>query len=264
MNNQSNTPGACLIIGAGGGIGAALAIRLARTGTPLVLTGRNEQRLMTTANQARSASPAGTPAPTILPGDASSLADVEACVRAAIERFGTLAGAVNCAGSLILKPAHLTTPEDFSATLTTNLVTAFNLVRTAAVAMTTGVASGGSGGSIVLCSSAVARHGFANHEAIAAAKAGVIGLALSAAATYASKNVRINCIAPGLTRTPLTERLFANEASLKASTAMHALGQTCEPDDAAAAIEFLLSESARRITGQVLAVDAGLGSIKPR
>jgi 3-oxoacyl-[acyl-carrier protein] reductase len=265
MNSQSNTPanssGACLIIGAGGGIGAALALRLVPSGTPLVLTGRDESRLISTANQARSAAPAGAPSPIVFPGDASNLAHVEACVRAAVENFGTLQGAVNCAGSLILKPAHLTTPEDFSNTLTTNLVTAFNLVRAAAVTMTTG---GATGGAIVLCSSAVARHGFANHEAIAAAKAGVIGLALSAAATYASKNVRINCIAPGLTRTPLTERLFANEASLKASTAMHALGHTCEPDDAAAAIEFLLSSGARSITGQVLAVDAGLGSLKPR
>lgn len=196
-----------------------------------------------------------------MPGDASDLAHVDACVRTAVERFGGLSAAVNCAGSLILKPAHLTSPEDFAGTLQANLVTAFNLVRSAAAAMS---GPGAPGGSIVLCSSAVARHGFANHEAIAAAKAGVIGLALSAAATYAPKNVRVNCIAPGLTRTPLTERLFSNEASLKASTAMHALGRTCEPDDSAAAIEFLVSEAARSITGQVLAVDAGLGSVKPR
>ena len=67
------------------------------------------------------------------------------------------------------------------------------------------------GGSVVLVSSAAARVGFANHEAIAAAKAGVIGLVLSAAATYARQKIRLNAVAPSLVRTPLTRGLTSNE-----------------------------------------------------
>ena len=94
-------------------------------------------------------------------------------------------------------------------------------------------------------SSAAARLGLANHEAIAAAKAGVHGLVLSAAASYASRGIRVNAVAPGLVRTPLTARLTANEASLKASTALHALGRIGEPDDVASAIEWLLDPGRR-------------------
>lgn len=242
--------GGVLVIGAGGGIGSALCRTLAARGVPLVISGRDAGRLGALSSDVGAA---------CLPGDAAEAGHVEACVKACVDRFGAIVGAVNCAGSLLLKPAHLTTPADFQATLAANLVTAFNLVRAAAPAM-----SATGGGSIVLCSSAVARHGFANHEAIAAAKAGVIGLMLSAAATYAPKNIRLNCVAPGLTRTPLTERLFSNEASLKASQAMHAMGRLNEPEDVAGAIDFLLSDAARNITGQVLHVDGGLGSIRPR
>jgi len=88
------------------------------------------------------------------------------------------------------------------------------------------------GGSIVLVSSAAARIGLANHEAIAAAKSGVIGLTLAAAILWA-RGIRVNCVAPGLVRTPLTARLTANETSLKASEAMHALGRIGEPADVA-------------------------------
>ena len=90
-------------------------------------------------------------------------------------------------------------------------------------------------------SSAVAQRGMINHEAIAAAKAGVAGLALSAAATYARYNIRVNCVAPGLTRTPLTQALTKNEASLKMSAALHPLGRIGEPDEVANAIRWFLS-----------------------
>lgn len=96
------------------------------------------------------------------------------------------------------------------------------------------------GGSVVLVSSAAALHGIANHEAIAAAKAGIIGLAMSAAATYASTNLRFNVVAPGLIETKLTQALTQNPTVRKASEGMHALGRLGKPEDVAAAIIFLL------------------------
>jgi NAD(P)-dependent dehydrogenase (short-subunit alcohol dehydrogenase family) len=121
-----------------------------------------------------------------------------------------------------------------------------------------------SGGSIALVSSVAAQRGLSNHEAIAAAKAGLIGLAQSAAASYARQRVRVNCVAPGLVRTPLAAAITGNEASLKYSTALHPLGRIGESDDVAAALAWLLSTEASWVTGQVLGVDGGMGSVQPR
>lgn len=120
------------------------------------------------------------------------------------------------------------------------------------------------GGSIVLVASAAAQIGLQNHEAIAAAKGAVIGLTLSAAATYARSQIRVNCVSPGLTETPLTSRITANEASRKASEAMHPLGRLGKPEDIVAAMMWLLSDDAGWVTGQVLGVDGGLGRLKVR
>nr|MCU0624746.1 SDR family oxidoreductase [Gemmatimonadaceae bacterium] len=148
-------------------------------------------------------------------------------------------------------------PDEFEQVLRLNLVTAFNAVRAAGRIMP---AAGG--GAVVLVSSAAARVGLANHEAIAAAKAGVEGLARSAAATYAAKGLRVNVVAPGLVRTPLAARITGSPTAEQASLAMHPIGRLGEPDDIAAAIAFLLDPAQTWTTGQVLGVDGGLGALK--
>jgi NAD(P)-dependent dehydrogenase (short-subunit alcohol dehydrogenase family) len=248
-SQEKTDPGTYVVLGAGGGIGSALSRRLAAQGARLVLAGRNDERLAALAS--------GIDGETVTL-DATRPDQVEACVKRAVEAHGRIDGLANCVGSLLLKPAHLTTETEWQDTITTNLGSAFAAVKAGARAMTP------TGGSIVLVSSAAARIGLANHEAIAAAKAGVIGLTLSAAASYAHRGIRVNCVAPGLTRTPMTERITSNEASLKASTALHALGRVGDPDDVAAAIEWLLSPSQGWITGQVLGVDGGLGTVRAR
>ena len=141
--------------------------------------------------------------------------------------------------------------------LTVNLKSAFATMRGAAKAIP-------GAGSVVFVSSAAARIGLVNHEAIAAAKAGVQGLALSAAATYAKRGLRFNCVAPGLVDTPLTARIVGSETAAQASLKMHALGRFGKPEDIAAAMAFLLDPAQSWITGQVLGVDGGLGSVWSR
>lgn len=242
-------PSSYLILGATGGIGSALCRRLAAKGARLVLAARNEQRLRRLAEELGACAVAV---------DATQSEQIENCFAQAIAANGRIDGVANCVGSLLLKPAHLTTDAEWSATLTTNLTSAFLTVRAAARAMMQ------TGGSIVLVSSAVSQVGMANHEAIAAAKAGIVGLMLSAAASYASRGIRVNCVAPGLVRTPLTARLTTNEALLKTSVAMHALGRIGEPSDVAAAIEWLLDPAQSWVTAQVLGVDGGLARVRPR
>ena len=166
-------------------------------------------------------------------------------------------GVVNCSGSLFLKSAHLTTKDEYQAVIDASLTTAFGIVRAAGKHMN-------KGGSVVLVSSAAAMQGLANHEAISAAKAGIIGLTLSAAATYAPINLRVNAVAPGLIETALTATLIRNETLRKFSEAMHALGRLGKPEDVARAIVFLLDPMNSWITGQVLAVDGGLSCVRPK
>lgn len=170
---------------------------------------------------------------------------------------GQIDGVVNCAGSLLLKSAHTTSQAQYQAVIDSSLTTAFATVRAAGMHMK-------AGGSVVLISSAAALVGLANHEAIAAAKAGIIGLAQSAASTYANLNLRFNVVAPGMTDTPLTAQITSNSLALNASKAMHALARIGTPDDIARAIVFLLNPENNWITGQVLAVDGGLSMVRTK
>lgn len=215
---MSQTSHAVLVLGATGGIGAALARTLVARGTRVFLSARGEERLAALAGEL------GAPH---MAADLTDWTQIDAATDAAVAQLGALTGIANCVGSLLLKPAHLTKFDEFQHTIAQNLTTAFGTVRAAARVMS-------NGGSVVLCSTAAARIGLANHEAIAAAKGGVQGLVLSAAATYATRGLRVNAVAPGLVDTPLTVRITGSAPALQASQAMHALGRVGQPDDVAA------------------------------
>lgn len=238
-----------LLVGAAGGIGSALARMLTERGDTVVLAGRTASDLEVLAKEL------DQPWRDL---DARDFGAVDAAVESVVEEHGRIDGAVNCAGSVVLKPAHLTTPDDYDAVVATNLTTAFALVRAAAPRMRT------DGGAIVLVSTAAVATGLANHEAVAAAKGGVEGLVRSAAATYGARGVRVNAVAPGLVVTQQTQRLVDNERQADASRSMHVLDRFGQPEDVASAIAWLVDPTNDWVTGQVLAVDGGLGHVRTR
>ena len=137
----------------------------------------------------------------------------------AIEKHGPIHAVVNCIGSILLKPAHLLTDSDWVETLNTNLTSCFYIARAAGKYMLK------TGGSVVFLSTAASLVGLPNHEAISAAKAGINGLMMSAAATYAANDLRFNCVAPGLVDTKLSRAIMSNARSLAVSLKLHPLGR---------------------------------------
>ncbi len=238
-----------VVLGGTSSVAKALSHRLRASGGNLLLTARTEASCIELAEQFCCETAVAS---------AEEAASIDGAVQRALERFGKIDGVVNCMGSVLLKPAHLTSDTEWHDTLATNLTSSFFLLRAAVKAMKQG------GGSIVLISSAAAQIGLANHEAIAAAKAGIIGLMRSAAATYAGRGIRVNAVAPGLVKSEMTRKLWETESAATASKQMHALGRLGEPDDIAKTIAWLLDSENSWITGQTISVDGGLSSVVPR
>lgn len=247
---------AYVILGAAGGIGSALCRLLAAKGAKLFLVGRTAETLESLADELRDLNSEGDYLARAI--NATKSAEIDSAFAEAVEKFGPLAGATNLVGSILLKPAHLTTDAEFEQTLQLNAYSAFYTVRAAAKAMMN------TGGTIVLASTVATRIGLINHEAIATAKGAVNGLVISAAATYAPKNIRVNAVAPGLVKTPLAAKITSSELALKASTAMHPLGRIGEPIDVATAIAWLLDPATTWVTGQIIGIDGGLSTVKAK
>lgn len=239
-----------LITGASGGIGQALVARLAGR-HHLLLVARDEERLRALA--------AAHPGCSALSADVTTEAGVHA-VGNALDSLPPLAGFAHLVGSLLLKPVHRMQLGEWRACQATNLDSAFLVLRLAVqrlIAQGTPLAG-------VFATSVAADLGLANHEAIAAAKAGIGGLMRAAATTYADKGLRLNAIAPALTATPMTAGFLVSPAAREQLAARHPLGRIGTPDDQAAAIAWLLSGESAWVTGQVLGVDGGMGTLRPQ
>lgn len=236
-----------LILGGNGGVGSIVASSLRAADHQVTIAGRNAAEITALANQLN--------CPHLIV-DAADIVGIEECVKSAKSTMGGLNGIVNCVGSVLIKAAHATSDEEWFDTLNRNLTSAFGVVKAAATTLRE------EGGSVVLFSSAAAEIGLPNHEAIAAAKAGVVGLARSAAATYASKNIRFNVISPGLVKSKMTKSIWSNERSASYSQQLHALGRLGEPRDIASLVLWLLDKQNDWITGSVFNVDGGLSRVR--
>jgi len=167
-----------------------------------------------------------------------------------------ISGLVYCPGTINLKPLKSLKIEDFQNDFEVNLIGAVKVINK----YFNNLKEVGKSG-IVLFSTVAVQTGMQYHASIASAKGAVEGLTRSLAAEFAP-NIRVNCIAPSITNTPLAEKLLNNEAKLKASEDRHPLKRIGDSKEIAETVAFLLSDSASFITGQIIKVDGGLSSVR--
>ncbi|MBB4079602.1 NAD(P)-dependent dehydrogenase (short-subunit alcohol dehydrogenase family) [Lewinella aquimaris] len=164
-------------------------------------------------------------------------------------------GLAYCPGSIDLRPFRSLKPAAFREAFELNVVGAVRCLQA-----TERVLKKGGSASVVLFSTVAVQRGMPFHASIAAAKGAIEGLTRSLAAEYAPA-VRVNAIAPSLTDTPLAEKLLSSDEKREASAKRHPLNRVAPASEVAAMAAFLLSDQAASITGQVIGVDGGLGSI---
>ena len=165
-------------------------------------------------------------------------------------------GLVYCPGTIRLRPLRGLKEEDFLMDFRLNVLGAVKSIQ----ACLTGMKKSENGAAIVLFSTVAVKTGFPFHASIASAKGAVEGLTRSLAAELAPK-IRVNAVAPSLTDTPLTARLLSSDEKRSASAKRHPLKRIGTPDDIANTALFLLEGTSAWMTGQIIGVDGGLGSV---
>lgn len=227
-----------LIIGASSGIGQELAIQLAKSGNKVTATFNKNEPVVENS--------------TIHFHHLNVLDDTLSLDFLPDE----LSGVVYCPGSINLRPFERIKPEDFEADYKLQVIGAIRIIQMALPKL-----KKAENASIVLFSTLAVQTGLNFHTQVAASKGAIEGLTKSLAAEFAPK-IRVNCIAPSLTNTPLAASLVNTEQKMDASAQRHPLKRIGTTADIANMAAFLLSEKASWITGQILHVDGGMSSLK--
>ncbi|MBP6733639.1 MAG: SDR family oxidoreductase [Chromatiaceae bacterium] len=208
-----------LITGAAGGLGQAVVEKLDAAGWQLVLTSRDAGRLAACYGERHLQ----------IEADCSSVAGARHILEVATARGSAPTALAHCVGNIRLGAMHRMAETDFSDCLQANLLSAFHTLA----AFVGELRDARSAGSAVLVSSAAARIGTPNHEAVAAAKAGVEGLVRGAAATYAANGIRINAVAPGIMDTPASAGILGGTAAREAAARQYPLPGVGSADELA-------------------------------
>ena len=237
-----------LVTGASGGIGASVAKALHAAGATVGISGTRAAVLEELKVSL------GGERVFVLPCNLSSPEDVEKLVPAAAEAMGGLDILVNNAGITRDGLAMRMKDDDWQSVLDVNLTSSFRLARAAMKLMMKK-----RWGRIVSVTSIVGVTGNAGQANYAASKAAIIGMSKSLAQELATRNVTVNCVAPGFIATPMTDVL--NEKQREGILAQIPAGRMGSGDDIAAAVLFLASEEAGYVTGQTLHVNGGMAMI---
>ena len=232
-----------LIFGATGSIGSSLAEQLNASNQEVHLVARNEDELKTLSGNI---------------GCSYSVADVLdegfiESIKADVSEH-SIKGVAYCVGSIDLKPLKRVSESDLHNCMKLNLYSAIEVIKGFQDALKK------SSGSIVLFSSVAAQKGFTNHTIIASAKAAIEGLTVTLAAEFAPY-IRVNCIAPSLTNSKISQSMLKSPVVAEALAKAHPLKRLGEGKDSASIAKFLLSDESSWMTGQIIAVDGGRSSL---
>ncbi|HSE79002.1 MAG TPA: 3-oxoacyl-[acyl-carrier-protein] reductase [Alphaproteobacteria bacterium] len=233
-----------LVTGASGAIGGAIARALHRQGAKVALSGTRTAALETLAGELG-------PGASVVAGDLADPAATETMYKAAEAALGQVDILVNNAGLTRDGLALRMRDDDWQRVLDVDLTAGFRLARAALRGMMKR-----RWGRIVGITSIVGVMGNAGQANYAAAKAGMIGMSKALAQEVASRNITVNCVAPGFIASPMTDGL-PQEQKDRLSSAIPA-GRMGGPDDVAAAVVYLASDEAAYVTGQTLHVNGGM------
>jgi NAD(P)-dependent dehydrogenase (short-subunit alcohol dehydrogenase family) len=226
-----------LIFGATGSVGSSLAEQLKNSGNDIHLVARNEGEVKVIADKL---------------GCSYTVADVleDGFIEKVKSDINEIKGIAYCVGSIDLKPLRMVTEADMNKCMKLNLYSAIEAIKGYQESLKKNK------GSVVLFSTVAAQRGFTNHTIIASAKAAVEGLTVTLAAEFAP-NIRVNCIAPSLSKSKIAEPMLKNPAIAEGIAKAHPLKRLGEGKDSAALAKFLITEESSWITGQIIAVDGG-------
>jgi NAD(P)-dependent dehydrogenase (short-subunit alcohol dehydrogenase family) len=226
-----------LIFGATGSVGSSLAEQLKSSGNDIHLVARNEGEVKAISEKL----------------DCSyTVADVleDGFIEKVKSDIKDIKGIAYCVGSIDLKPLRMVTEADMNKCMKLNLYSAIEAIKGYQESLKK------NRGSVVLFSTVAAQRGFTNHTIIASAKAAVEGLTVTLAAEFAP-NIRVNCIAPSLSKSKIAEPMLKNPAIAEGIAKAHPLKRLGEGKDSAALAKFLITKESSWITGQIIAVDGG-------
>lgn len=227
-----------LIIGASSGIGKALALQLAENGNQVFGT-FNKNEIVSEHS--------------LIKYSQLNVLDENFSLDFIPE---TLSGVIYCPGSINLRPFERIKPADFTSDFNLQVVGAIKTIQAVASKL-----KNSENASIILFSTVAVQTGLPFHSQVSASKGAIEGLTKALAAEYAPK-IRVNCIAPSLTDTPLAAFLLNSEQKKEVNAQRHPLKRVGTTDDIVNMVEFLLSTKASWITGQIMHVDGGISTLK--
>jgi NAD(P)-dependent dehydrogenase (short-subunit alcohol dehydrogenase family) len=232
-----------LIFGGTGAIGFSIAKKIKNYGYDPVIIARNEEELKYKAEE--------------IDCDYSicDVLEMKQIEKIAEQYNEDVIGIAYCVGSINLRPLKMCKNEDYIDSFKINTLGAINAIKTNLTSLNK------NNGSILLFSTIAVQQGFTNHSIVSSSKGAIEGLTLSLAAEFSPK-IRVNCIAPSLTDSKMSQKMLSNEAMKKAIENMHPIPKIGVGDDFGELSSFLLSERNNWITGQIFHVDGGRSTLR--